>query len=183
MILTCIPYSVEKNLGKSYNEAFKLIGKEDWLILMDTDAMFLLPDQLTHIARYIELFPDAGCLVCYANRSFPSGVQIYSKELMENDSVKFWIEIARERYAHLYQVTEVKQNISGNLMAVSKKTWNEFKFTEELNCLGVDTKFSSDLLNARKKILRMEGILIWHTYRIENGVHDKSHLTNKTVYA
>lgn len=182
MILTCTPYRQDRNLGLAYNQAFGLIQDEDWLIITDYDVLLLLPDQISHIHEYINRYPEAGMFVCWGNRTYHSNAQLYGgpvptpEQVNKDDYIIRNIEIAKKCYANLYKVTEVKQNISGFLMAIPKRTWNEIKFTEDLKCLGVDTLFSQRMLNAGKKILRMDGIFVFHTYRIEKNIRDKTHL-------
>lgn len=175
MILPCQPYREDRNLGKAYNEAFALIGDDDYLLIMDYDVMILLPEQISHIAEYTRRYPEADLLVCYANRTFATGPQIYGA-INEDADIRKHIVIAKNRYRYLYKATPVQQNISGFLMVISKKTWKEIKFTEDLKCLGVDTHYSQQLHAANKIIYRMDGIYVWHTYRLMSGTKDKTHL-------
>ncbi len=62
------------------------------------------------------------------------------------------------------------------LMLLSKKAWKENPFTEDLKCLGVDSEISIRLREQGKTILRMDGLYVWHTYRLMNGIRDKQHL-------
>jgi GT2 family glycosyltransferase len=61
-------------------------------------------------------------------------------------------------------------------MLVSKKTWNEIKFSESGKCLGVDNDFSANVLERGKKIYRMDSLYVFHAYRLKNGIKDKTHL-------
>jgi|SRR6185437_4602566 len=176
MILSCQPYREDRNLGKAYNDAFKLIGDDDYLIITDYDVLYLLPDQIKHITEYCNRFPDGDLFVSWANRTFVPNAQIYSGKLDEEADIRKHLATAQECYKNLYNVTRIRENISGFLMAIPKRTWNEIPFTEDLKCLGVDTIFSQKLLSADKIIYRMDGIYIWHTYRLLNGVKNKSHL-------
>lgn len=174
----CTPYREDRNLGKAYNDAFSLIPDEDYLCITDYDVLLLLPDTIRHLYAYVNAYPDADMFVCYANRTFATNAQIYG-QVSEDADIRNHIKIAKETAKKIPAVTEIKQNVSGFLMLIPKRTWNEIKFTEDMKCLGVDTLFSQKMLNAGKKILRMDGVYVWHTYRLENGVHDKSHLVEQ----
>lgn len=176
MILSCQPYRGDKDLGRSYNECFNLIGDDDYLLITDYDVLILLPEQINHIKKYAELHPEGDLFVCYTNRIHESGPQIYNGAINPDPDIKNHIAIADQLTSHLYKVTRLYENISGFLMLIPKRTWDEIKFKEGIKCLGVDTKFSQDLLKANKIIYRMEGIYVWHTYRLINGIKDKSHL-------
>lgn len=171
-MLVCQPYREDKNLGKAYNEAFDLIGDDDYLLITDYDVLFLLPETISHITEYTRRF-QADLFVCYTNRIYPHGPQIY-RGLNEDSDIKNHIQISKDCTRNLYYVTRLQENISGFLMVIPKSTWNEIKFKED-KCLGIDTQFSKDLLNAGKIILRMEGVYVWHTYRLHD-IKDKTHL-------
>lgn len=170
------PYNCDRNLGAAYNAAFELIPDEDWLLITDYDVLILLPDTIRHLYTYANAYPETGMFVCWANRTFHTNAQLYNQQINDNADIREHIKIAKECAIGVPVVTELKQNISGFLMLISKKTWKEIKFTEDLKCLGVDTLYSQRLLNAGKKILRMDGIYVFHIYRLDNGVQNKDHL-------
>lgn len=185
-----IPYSNEKNLGKAYNEAMERIPDGDWACITDWDILFLLPETISHITGYIERFPDTGLFTCFASRSHVNSVpQMLPGGCSDNDSLQFHTDLARKQTEKLYQVTNINRQISGFVMVVSKATWQKFKFLDNGACLGVDNDFSSRLIKSRLPVRRMDGVYVWHTYRMYSSVRDTSHLiptkgTNqvKTVY-
>ncbi len=176
MIHYVTPYRTDRNLGKAYNDTFKLIPDEDWLIITDYDVLLLLPDTTALIHKYVEQFPDSDMFVCWANRTYPTNQQLHDNQVSNNDSVLHHITIAKQLSEQPLTVTRITENISGFLMVIPKRVWNEIKFVEDLKCLGVDTMFSRAMHAANKKIYRMNTVYIWHTYRLENGINDKKHL-------
>lgn len=175
MIHFTSPYRTDKNLGQGYNEFMRLIGENDWACFMDCDVMLLTPDAGKIIHNYAYKNPKAGLLTCYTNR-VGNKSQLIGGQISEDPDIRNHIKTAEDRRKYLYKVTEMKQAISGMLMLVSKRTWNEIKFIENGGCLGVDTTFSRELLSNGKKILRMEGLFCFHIYRLTTGIKDKSHL-------
>ena len=167
------PYDNEKNLGRAYNEEMKYYHADDWVCLKDHDTLFLLPDTIRHISRYTELFPNAGILTCYTNR-LANGEQLLTGRCMETDSIRSHIALAKEQEKKLYQVTEMIKPISGFLMVIKKSTWDNIKFSD--GCLGIDNNYHLKVIASEKKVLRMNGCYLFHTYRMSNGVRDKSHL-------
>lgn len=177
MIHVCQPYRVDKNLGKAYNDAFKLIGDNDWLCITDYDILLLLPETIAHLHGYVEHFPDTGIFTCAANRSHINSInQLLPTGVSDDDRVTTHIAIAKAQTKKLYQVTELNKHISGFLMMISKKTWNNVKFPEDMRCLGVDNVYSNRILQAGLKILRMDGVYVFHTYRLDKNVKDINHL-------
>lgn len=173
----CTPYRTDRNLGLAYNEVMQSLGDDDWAILTDYDILFLLPDTIKHLHEYPARYPDAAVFTCFANRSHVnSKAQLLGGIVSDNTDIRYHIEKAKYQTKFLYEATEINTHISGFLMMVSKKTWNEVPFVEDMKCLGVDTLFSKKLLERNKKIYRMDGIYVFHIYRLLNGVKNKEHL-------
>jgi len=177
MIHVATPYRCDRNLGAAYNSLMRMIPDSDYACLCDYDVLFLLSDTIKHMHEYVAKYPDIDVFTCFANRSHVNSKQQLLGETVSNDTdLTRHIAKALKQKDHLYNVTELQGNISGYLMLISKRIWNEIPFVEDLKCLGVDTIFSMRLREKRKKIYRMDGIYIWHTYRLMNGVKDTSHL-------
>lgn len=175
MILFCTPYRSDKNLGKAYNEIMQLLGDKDCACFTDGDTSFLTPDFGTIIENYTRQYPDA-VLTCKTNRIHKLSKQL-DGEIDDHCNIKELIIKAAQR-KHLTTVTEIMPNegMSGLLMVVSKKIWAEVPFIENKGCLGVDSQFRIDLHKAGKKIYIMDGVFIFHQYRLLNGAGYKQHL-------
>lgn len=174
------PYSLEKNLGKAYNEAMALIPDGDWACLMDYDTMFLTPDcgQILHEhAKFMdENYNGKVLLTCFANRIHPLAKdQLLTGSLLEETDISYHIHLA-EKQREQKTCTRIEHEISGFLMMISKELWKEIKFTESGKCLGVDNDFSLRVLAKGYMIGRMDNLYVWHTYRLKNGIKDKTHL-------
>lgn len=173
------PYSVDKNLGKAYNEAMSRIPEGDWACLMDYDTMFLTPDcgKILHEYARKNTNDEIGVLTCYTNRIHPSAKdQLLDGRVSEDTCLRYHMERAYYQKRDLFYTTELNHEISGFLMLIQKSTWNQIKFKEEGLCLGVDNQYCWDLIEAGKKILRMDGLYVLHLYRLRNGIEDKTHL-------
>ena len=171
------PYSQDKKLGKAYNDAMSWVPNDKWVILMDYDAMFLTPDGIGHVEEYIRRFPDTGIFTCYTNRLHPmSKGQLWQDRCEDNADIRHHIRIAEEVKKGLYNVTEIKNPIGGFCMVIKKETWIKHRFSESLFCLGVDNDFSKRVMAGGQRVLRMDGVYVFHTYRLMNGYMDKKHL-------
>jgi GT2 family glycosyltransferase len=171
------PYDLDKNLGRAYNEAMSMIPEGDWACLMDLDTMFLTPDAGSILHSYASKYPNTGIFTCKTNRIHPlQKCQLYLDAPSDNDSISFWINEAEKlsSYQHAWY-SSIPTVISGFLMMISKATWNEIKFSESGKCLGVDNDFSQKVLASGRDIKCMEGLLVWHTYRLRD-IKDKTHL-------
>lgn len=169
-----IPFSLEKDLGKAYNEAMSRIPDDDYAIILDYDAMMLTPNSAPLVDKYVKANPQAALLTAYAARSHKSSSQHYPYN--NNGNMLTAIQVA-ERLERLPMRTRpVIKNVTGFFMVLPKWTWNKYKFREGMGCLGVDTDYWMKLVIAGEQMLLMETIYVWHTYRLKNGIHDKSHL-------
>ncbi len=170
------PFDLGKNLGRAYNESCSLIPDGDWICLMDYDTMFLSPNSIPLMYKYVEAYPETGLFTCYTNRIHPDNeIQNILGHPSENYDVTTWIKSAIGLEKDALMVTEIKKEISGFLMLFSKETWSKVKFNETGLCLGVDNRFSLDILKSGRNILRMDNLLVWHSYRPKD-IRNKSHL-------
>ena len=177
MIHVKIPFDLDKNLGRAYNKAFEDVEERDWVCLMDHDVLLLTSDAVNIMDEYTRSYPATGIFTCYTNRIHPlSADQLLHGKISDNTDVSFHMQLAYNQKRFGVQVTEINHVISGFLMLVSKRTWNKIKFPEHGKCLGVDNLFTQAVLNEGKKIYRMDSLYVWHTYRLLNGIKDKTHL-------
>lgn len=170
------PYALDKNLGRVYNEAMAMIPDGDWACLMDYDTCFLTPGCGWTLHNNATLFPNTGIFTCYTNRIHHlQPDQNYLGYPSDNTDFAHWVNTALELEKQPPTVTSIDHEISGFLMMVSKETWKEIKFSEDGKCLGCDNDYSRRILASGRRILRMDNLLVWHTYRI-NDIKDKTHL-------
>lgn len=168
-----IPFSLVKDLGKAYNEAMAKVT-DDYCILMDYDAMILTPNTLPLVDKYVKAYPDAALLTGWASRSNPASAQHYP--YMNRGNVIEAMRIAEKLERRPMKVREIKKNLTGFFMVVKRSTWEKYKFKEGIGCLGVDTDYWKQLIAGGEKILLMETVFVWHSYRIKNGISCKKHL-------
>jgi hypothetical protein len=173
----CTPYNLEKDLGKAYNETMQLIPDGDAACFHDIDVMMLTPDAGSIIHHYATLFPNA-LLTCYTNRvSELSRRQLLNQTLSQDPNIMNHMALAKKQQASLYKVTPINRDISGMLMVIPKSLWQKHPFDETGQCLGVDTKYGRKLRAAGINILRMDGLYVFHIYRMGmKNIYDKSHL-------
>lgn len=174
------PYSLTKNLGEAYNQAMALIPDGDWACFIDYDVQFLTPDAIAVLHEYAKLYPDAGMLTCFTNRIFCKE-QLLSGKFSENPDMLHHIKLAEIQRKQLYKATQLQSLTSGFLMLISKSMWMNHKFVENGKCLAVDNEFAKSLYAAGKKVIRMDGLYVFHNYRLGKNRFDTSHLKKQQV--
>lgn len=175
MIHHMTPFRSDKDLGRAYNEAFKLIGDDDWICLRDIDTLFLTHDAPNIIEEYVKMFPEAGILTCLTNRIGTKEQRTLGFCDPEPNLVKH-LNTAEKFAKGKRTFFKTDNPISGFLMVISKRTWMQYKFQEGGKCLGIDTEYSRTILNEGLDIVIMEDVYVWHTYRLLQGISNKKHL-------
>lgn len=170
------PWSIEKNLGKAYNEEFKRAKPGEWLCLMDYDSCFLDPSFYSRMTDHIKARPDTGIFTCYTNRVGRHD-QCFNGDISRNGDIVYWRKIARNvSIENKGQVKEVDKELSGFCMLIKKGTWLEVGGFKEKKILGIDNYFSWDVMASGKKILLMCDVFAFHYYRLYEGISYKKHL-------
>lgn len=169
-----IPFSLEKDLGKEYNRTM-MYEQDDYAIILDVDAVFLLPTTPALIDKYVKAYPKAALFTGYASRSHTSSAQHYRPRMNKGNFLEA-INIADRLSKQPMSVSVITKNLTGFFMVIRKSTWEKYKFKEGIGCLTVDTEYWRQLIAGGETILLMKTVYVWHTYRLKNGVQDKSHL-------
>lgn len=180
MIYDIIPYSTEKNLGKAYNDAIAGLPDDCHVCLRDGDTCWLTPDYGVHLAEYVRLHPNT-VLTCFTNRINEKADQQAPGD-RDNADIKDRISLAESFKCDLYKVTSIHGFVSGFCLVFPKSLWQQHKFAEKQvyedrgphNLLGVDNDWTNRVRAAGTPILRMDGLYIWHTYRLLDN--SKNHL-------
>lgn len=153
-----------------------MIPEGDACCFVDGDTLFLTPDFGHIIDAYHKAHPDA-VLTCWTNRIHTLASE-QNKHLQSTDIIDHLVIPQGVTTA-----TPLEGPVSGFLLVVPKKIWNEHKFTEENryhpgkpNLLGVDNDFTNKVRKAGIQVLRMDGLYVWHTYRLLSNGLDKTHL-------
>lgn len=171
------PYILDKNFGGAYNNEFmRHTSDDDFVCARDGDTMFLTSDWGEIIFNYAYQNPSA-VMICYTNRIHRLATdQLLFGKPIDNPDINYHIALAKKQKEKLYQVSPTTSALSGFLVLIPKKIWNIVKFREGCNLLGVDTGFFKDVRAAGFDVLRMDGLYVFHTYRIDKDIKDDTHL-------
>lgn len=176
MIHYSSPFDLSGNIGKAYNyEMSRLPNDDDWMCFTDADTCFLTSNYGRQLQIIVDMYPNTGMFTCLTNR-VGQVRQCYEHKISDNPDIRFHRKIALElANTRPYEVEDLGIAISGHMMLIKKATWNANKFSEE-GILGVDNKISRKLLMKGYKILLMRGVYIFHYYRFNEDVRQKTHL-------
>jgi hypothetical protein len=174
------PYSFNRKLFESYDQAFDLIPENHWVCFLDGDTAFLRSDFGHIMADYIAKHPKTGLFTSYASRCFYSH-QVPQGTDQQNPSIKYHKEIA-DNLAKSHPATEtILKPIAGHLLLIKKETWLSIRQNVHNRCKhesieGVDTAISKEIIATGRIILLMKSIYILHYYRLLEGTTNRKHL-------
>ena len=172
------PYSLIKDIGKAYNESAKLVtDPNDWICFTDLDSMFLVPDIGHQLQEIIDQNLEAGLLTCVTNR-IGNVHQKYDGKISDEPNIlehrKIALQLSREKR---HQVKEIITPISGHLMLIKKATWDSIGGAPEgRGLLSVDNTISNRMTRHGYKTILMEGVYLFHFYRMDTHIKDRRHL-------
>jgi GT2 family glycosyltransferase len=177
MIHYTSPYSIEKDIGKAYNQAMKHLNQDDWMCFTDADLMFLTSDYGHQIQDIVNLYPDTGLFTCLTNR-IGNREQQYNNFINEDPNIlnhrRIALQLQREKRT---QVIETKIVISGMLFLIKKSTWDKiYGAPEGKGLLTVDNHIAKRVLQIGMKIRIMQGVYVFHFYRLDTNKDNVSHL-------
>lgn len=177
MIWFFTPYSLNKKLFNAWDQYMNLVtDPNDWVCMMDGDTAFLISDFGHQIQDYINIYPDTGLFTCYASRTANKD-QLFNKFSSDNPDIVFHrcqSEYCRDNF-HLK--TKAIFKAYGHLLVLQKKTWLKIRSrveadTAKSGLFDVDTSVSRAIRKLKLKILLMEGIYIFHYYRLKDKGRD-----------
>lgn len=174
MIYYFTPSSTDKNLGMAYNLYAQLLKTDDWMCLQDRDVMFLQEDYLHIIQETVDKHPEVSLFTCLTNR-VGNPRQCYKGEISEDPNILNHYDIAKSLGSQRTDVVYTENVISGHLMLIQKKTWSKIGGAKN-GLLSVDNDISRKVLASGGKIGIMQGLYVFHYYRMKSGRLDKSHL-------
>lgn len=165
-----------KNYGRYANEFMSMLPGDDMYgCLTDSDVtMDLTHEHGTIIYGYVEKYPEA-VLTCMTNRiGCPWQKLVGINE--RNHDIAYHQQIAQKQKSKLYTITDASKEtfpFSGMLMVIKKSVWKEVGGFKEEGMLGIDNDFFFKLQAHNKRILVMNGLYVYHQYRIDGS---KKHL-------
>lgn len=165
-----VPYSLAQNLADSYNAAVQDSDRSiEWILITDADVMFLTPRYGHLIAQVIADHPEAGLITCVTNRIGAASQR--AKDIPEREGDLLTLRNAAVARAEKYgaTVSKIAPPCSGFFLLFRRSVWQTVGGFKGRGLLGMDWRFSRDVAAAGFPILRMNGLLAVHFYRLDGA--------------
>jgi hypothetical protein len=174
------PYSYpEKNIGGAINDAVRQLNAspDDWIVHMDMDAMWLLPDSKAQVERILSQ-TSYDVLGCMTNR-VGSAEQLVGGYFNEDDRIRNHIDIARHCRTNAGDLVKRAQGVvAAFMMCFRMSAWQAVGgFVEDV--LNFDTLFCWEVVRVCPGgVGIMQGVYVFHQYRLmsTNPRRDARHL-------
>lgn len=168
MIHYISPFRRDKNIGLAINDAVKTLMSrgEDWIVLTDHDTLFLLPDTKLHIEEILGK-TECDILGCKTNRvGVPE--QLLQGAFLDFDGIREHIRIARDVWeGYGDQIRSTNGPVAAFMLCFRVRTWLKLSGFDE-GVLNFDTLFAHKARLMGFKTGIMQGIYVWHSYRLES---------------
>lgn len=177
MIYVFKPFSLTKQIGDAYNAHCEITPPGSWILIMDYDAIILDPRAFQIMEEAIRRYPDTDIFSCYASR-IGYNHQRLTTRIEDNDSIGYHIQIATDQATKYGSDCKNVPSIAGFFMLFSREYWERNPFQKGMfddSGRLFDRVFCMEA-EKKGKIKLIQGIYVWHTYRLGKGARDISHL-------
>ena len=177
MIHHFIAWNKDKNLGISYNSIAESVrDPEDYICIIDGDAMHLTPYFGSRLQAIINANPSYSLFTCMANRS-GNKAQIAGNNPKSNDIAFHRSQAEKIWLKNNTLVTNVPRHnpISGVLLLFKKQLWLDIGGCKEQGMLGIDYDIHWRCTAINRTVGIMQGYYLYHWYR-NNKSSNISHL-------
>lgn len=182
------PYGFRLKIGDRLNYEIDRMPENAWIALTDQDCCALIDKFGDLLNDTINRYPDTDLFSCYTNRlglkyQIPEGVNIDDYNLMNHHQIAQ--DLLKKNYS---TCSDIDKPVAGFFMLFPKRTWAKYNFQSDIIDMekkindrrGVyfDWDFSDRILKGGGKIRLMEGLYMFHAYRLGKHIKDVTHLTN-----
>lgn len=170
------PFSSDKQYGSELNRIIDLLPDDEWIGITDQDVMWLEPHDKKTVEDCIKRYPDTQLFSGITNR-LGLEYQLHGGRFDNDADVKKSCQIARQRKQKYGDTCKrIYSPIAGFMMVFPKYVWEQNKFidgiTTDNNLVGIaffDWMFGKGVLEKGGAIRLMQGVYVFHCYRILNG--------------
>lgn len=163
-----VPFEPGGRLGWDCNRVMKQ-SKHEWVLLLDHDIFLALNPHWYMICQRVisECKRDVGAFGCYAS-AIGNLQQRAEGSPLRDDGIPKHIEFAKKVFAeHSYSTTQIDR-VTGMFMLVRKEAWRKVGGFSRLTIHGADRRFSKQLTGGGWKMMRINGLYIYHLRDIRN---------------
>jgi len=165
---TNIPYEPGGEVGQAYNRYME--NADDWVLFLDQDVFLCNPNWYEICLDAIRFHGnEAGWITCWTNRigrteqKHPDAPESNDIEEHRQFAKKLW----DENGVQVTDITDMGKDLgSGFFMLTNKMVWRKVGGFKD-GFLGVDNDYHVRIRNHGFKMLRLDGLYVYHHYSRE----------------
>jgi hypothetical protein len=173
-LITLMPWSQSKDLGRACNESMSLLKENDIGVIIDYDMMWTTTKWYDQILGIFNQNPNAGLVTVVTNRignfdQLANGIDENHPLTRSHDIAehrKFGDALALQQGTSVIDTTNSYYQISGLVIAVPKKVWHKAPFPEG-GMFGMDNEYHRRVRDQGFNVLIASGVYCYHWYRGE----------------
>ena len=156
-----IPYSTKRDLGDAYNKAIES-SSSDWVLLLDHDVFLAVNPKWYEMCVQTIHSHSPDLATCWTNKTGSALSWIAYQDSPDSADIKDHIATAKAVYDQYgSSVTEIEK-ATGFFMLINKKTWGKVGGFQVGSIQETDWKYCDKLRASNHKILRMDGLYVYH---------------------
>lgn len=161
MIDVRVPYCTDQNLGRAYNEIIRTSTK-NWILLLDHDIFLALNHKWYEICMHTIQTHNPALATCWTGRDGSALSWIAYQESPVSKDIGEHAKTAQEVYEKYGLSVSPVEKVTGFFMLINKDSWAEVGGFPAKGMASEDWDYSDRLNKAGKKIVRMDGLYVYH---------------------
>jgi hypothetical protein len=178
MIYHHIPWNKKKCIGTAYNEILAIYKDEDWVTVMDADAMHTTNEWYKELEASIERYPNAMGFGCRSNRlravqQMVMGVDIDNHDMFYHRRIGGVLANKFKNHTTPHFNKENAGHFTGLWFAFNVGFMRKIGgFYVSGDQTLVDNMFHKMIVDAGKEFYILDAIYVYHWYRADNEYPD-----------
>ena len=178
MIYHHIPWNKKKCIGTAYNEILALYKNEDWVTVMDSDAMHTTNEWYKELEASIEKFPNAMGFGCRSNRlrtvqQMVMGVDIDNHDMFYHRRIGGVLASKFKNHVTPHFNKDHAGHFTGLWFAFNVGFMRQIGgFHVSGDQTLVDNWFHKKIVDAGKEFYILDAVYVYHWYRADNEYDD-----------
>jgi glycosyltransferase involved in cell wall biosynthesis len=185
MIYHHIPWNKNKCIGTAYNEILALYKDEDWVTVMDADAMHTTNEWYKELEEAIAKYPNAMGFGCRSNRlrtiqQTVIGVDIDNHDIFYHRKIGGWLANKFKNHVTPHFNKDQAGQFTGLWFAFNVGFMRKIGgFYVSGNQQSTDNIFHKNIVDAGKEFYILDAVYVYHWYRADS---EYDHYTQTRKY-
>lgn len=159
---TRIAFSPDGNLGAEYNRIIEESNHE-WILFIDHDVLLLNPHWYLLCTKAIEQHPETGLFTCYTNNIGGPDQKAHGCPGKEANIMEHRLHAKQLFETNQFNCSVIDGNkCSGMFLLINKSAWKAVGGFNKKGLFKLDWDFGRAVQNKNYKVMRIDGLYVYH---------------------